>query len=173
MNQEQIHLSTNRNNPSCRWKNYLFNLKTKGKMSAAFVCNTSGCYASVSLRVVNFEIIEPFEITHQNENHKVDSKPPYMKPEHHKRNSNLKQLKDLLNDELADTDESDDQEVENGDESDEEYGDTPQPSQPLCELRVQINEDDVTTKKNKKEKCEICNKEFLRLKTHMIRIHRQ
>ncbi|CAF0900777.1 unnamed protein product [Brachionus calyciflorus] len=101
------------------------------------------------------------------------AKPPYMKPEHHKRNSNLKQLKDLLNDELADTDESDDQEVENGDESDEEYGDTPQPSQPLCELRVQINEDDVTTKKNKKEKCEICNKEFLRLKTHMIRIHRQ
>ncbi|CAF0975229.1 unnamed protein product, partial [Brachionus calyciflorus] len=75
MNQEQIHLSTNRNNLSCRWKNYLFNLKTKGKMSAAFVCNTSGCYASVSLRVVKFEIIEPFEITYQNENHKVDYRP--------------------------------------------------------------------------------------------------
>ncbi|CAF0933009.1 unnamed protein product [Brachionus calyciflorus] len=41
-------------------------------MYAAFVCNTSRCYASVSLRVVNLDIIEPFEITHQNENHKVD-----------------------------------------------------------------------------------------------------
>ncbi|CAF1154614.1 unnamed protein product [Brachionus calyciflorus] len=130
---------------------------------------------------------------------KAHSKTSLYEAEHHKRNSNLKQLKDLLNDgsitlkvyldriidihkfepkkkyvtELADTDESDDEEGEDGDESDEEYGDTPQPSQPICELRVQINEDDVTTTKNKKEKCEISNKEFFKLKTHMTRIHRQ
>ena len=43
----EIILSNNRENPSLRFKNFMFNMKTKGKMSAAFVCTTSGCYASI------------------------------------------------------------------------------------------------------------------------------
>ena len=43
----EIILSNNRENPSLRFKNFMFNMKTKGKMSAAFVCTTPGCYASI------------------------------------------------------------------------------------------------------------------------------
>ncbi|CAF1154019.1 unnamed protein product [Brachionus calyciflorus] len=57
----------------------------------------------------------------------------------------------MVESQLADTEESDDEEGEDRDESDEEYGDTPQSSQSLCELRVQLNEDDIPTKKNKKK----------------------
>ena len=39
-------------------------------MFASFVCSTSGCYASISLRVLDNEIKEPYEISHLNENHK-------------------------------------------------------------------------------------------------------
>ena len=39
-NQEEIQLSNNRENPSLRWKNYQFNFKNKGKMSASFVCRS-------------------------------------------------------------------------------------------------------------------------------------
>ena len=74
-NQEEIQLSNNRENPSLRWKNYQFNFKNKGKMSASFVCSTPGCYVSISLRVLNNEIKEPFEISHRNENHKDNCLP--------------------------------------------------------------------------------------------------
>ena len=47
----EIILSNNRDNPSLRFKNFMFNMKTKGKMSSHFVCITPGCYASISLRV--------------------------------------------------------------------------------------------------------------------------
>jgi hypothetical protein len=60
----EIILSNNRENPSLRFKNFMFNMKTKGKMSAAFVCTTPGCYASLSLRVdkATIEIQEPYVI---------------------------------------------------------------------------------------------------------------
>ena len=48
---EEVQLSTNRDNPSVRYQNRHFLLKSKGKMSASFVCATSKCYASISLRV--------------------------------------------------------------------------------------------------------------------------
>ncbi|CAF1071749.1 unnamed protein product [Brachionus calyciflorus] len=46
-------------------------------MSASFVGTTPGCYASISLRVINSDIIEPFEISHLNENHKVKCLPKH------------------------------------------------------------------------------------------------
>ena len=67
--QPNIQLANNRENPSCRWNNYIFNLKSKSKMSASFVCSTPKCYASVSLRVQNNEIKEPYEISYQNDIH--------------------------------------------------------------------------------------------------------
>ncbi len=65
----EIILSNNRENPSLRFKNFMFNMKTKGKMSAAFVCTTPGCYASISLRVdkATIEIQEPYVISNINE----------------------------------------------------------------------------------------------------------
>ena len=49
---DEVKLSNNISNPYMRYKNYNFNLKTKGKMSASFVCVTAGCFASVSLRTI-------------------------------------------------------------------------------------------------------------------------
>jgi hypothetical protein len=68
----EIQLSNNRENPSLRYKNFMFNLKTKGKVSAAFVCTTSGCYASISLKVNKYtqEIQELYVINSLNENHR-------------------------------------------------------------------------------------------------------
>jgi len=73
----EIILSNNRENPSLRFKNFMFNMKTKGKMSAAFVCTTPGCYASISLRVdkATMEIQEPYVISNINENHKINCVP--------------------------------------------------------------------------------------------------
>ena len=47
---DEVQLSNNISNPYMRYKNFKFNLKTKGKMSASFVCANAGCFASVSLR---------------------------------------------------------------------------------------------------------------------------
>jgi hypothetical protein len=46
-------------------------MKTQGKKAAAFVCTTVSCYASISLKLVNAQISEPYTITHRNEKHKT------------------------------------------------------------------------------------------------------
>jgi hypothetical protein len=67
MENQEVSLNGN----DLRYKNYLFKFKKQGKKSASFVYWTKGCYASVSLSSIKYEIIKPFEISHRNEDHKV------------------------------------------------------------------------------------------------------
>jgi hypothetical protein len=58
-------------NSYLRYKSHEYRMKTQGKKAAAFVCTTVGCYASISLEVVNGKTSEPYTITHRNEKHKA------------------------------------------------------------------------------------------------------
>ncbi|CAF0940606.1 unnamed protein product [Brachionus calyciflorus] len=108
-------------------------------MSASFVCKTPGCYVSIILRVINSNIIEPFEINHPDT--------------------------DELDEESDEDDDSDNT------DSDEEEG-TPEVVGPLLRIARALEiVEDVVTQKDKKETCKICNKDFIRLKTHMTRIY--
>jgi hypothetical protein len=66
MANQDLQLSNNH----LRYQNYEYRFKTQGKLAASFVCSATGWFASISLKVSNNQICQPFTITHQNPNHK-------------------------------------------------------------------------------------------------------
>ena len=54
------------------YDNYQFGIKTYGKQAACFVCANKGCYASISLKVKDSKIIEPYVISSSNSENKKD-----------------------------------------------------------------------------------------------------
>jgi hypothetical protein len=59
-------IQNNTESNSIRYENCQFNLKSKGKKSAFFVCMSKVCYASVSLEVKDDTIVELFHIMNTN-----------------------------------------------------------------------------------------------------------
>ncbi len=53
-------LVNNQETQLVRYDNYQFGIKTFGKQAACFVCINKGCCASISLKVKDSKIIEPF-----------------------------------------------------------------------------------------------------------------
>jgi hypothetical protein len=68
-----IMLVNNQETQLVRYDNYQFGIKTFGKQAACFVCTNKGCYASISLKVKDSKIIEPYVISSSNSEHKKDT----------------------------------------------------------------------------------------------------
>jgi len=68
-----IMLVNNQETQLIRYDNYQFGIKTFGKQAACFVCTNKGCNASISLKVKDSKIIEPFVIRSSNSEHKKDT----------------------------------------------------------------------------------------------------
>ncbi len=49
-----------------RYYNYQFGIKAFGIQAACFVCTNKGCYASISWKVIDIKIIEPYVISSSN-----------------------------------------------------------------------------------------------------------
>ena len=68
-----IMLVNNQETQLVRYDNYQFGIKTFGKQAACFLCTNKGCYASISLKVKDSKIIEPYVISSSNSEHKKDT----------------------------------------------------------------------------------------------------
>jgi hypothetical protein len=55
-----------------RYYNFQFGIKAFGKQAACFVCTNKGCCASISLKVIDSKIIEPYVISSSNSEHTKD-----------------------------------------------------------------------------------------------------
>ena len=79
---------------------------------------------------------------------------------------------------MNESDECSDEEIE-GEEVQHAVLPSTSQSNPLIRIGANVREieveDDMLDEEviNKKQKCSLCNKEFLRLKTHMTKIHKQ
>ena len=65
----EVHLLKGKYQNQVNYKNYVFAIKTKGKNATILRCIFKGCNGSISLKVDNYTLVEPYRITNLNENH--------------------------------------------------------------------------------------------------------
>ena len=65
----EVQLLKGKHQDQAWYKNYVFAIKTKGKNATMFRCIFKGCHGSISLKVDNYTLVEPYRITNLNENH--------------------------------------------------------------------------------------------------------
>ncbi len=67
---KQVYVYKNRMKSSVKFGNFHFQKKSKGKVACVFLCSTSRCNTSISLKIDKFSNeTEPYAISHLNENH--------------------------------------------------------------------------------------------------------
>ncbi len=69
MTDNRVFVYDNRVKSRVRYNNYHFWEKNRDKVARSFRCSTPKCYASISLKMNENEMKEPYEISNLNENH--------------------------------------------------------------------------------------------------------
>ncbi len=68
-----IMLVNNQDTQLIRYDKYQFGIKTFGKQAVwLYQCTNKGCYVSISLKVKDNKIMEPYVISSSNSEHKKD-----------------------------------------------------------------------------------------------------